>query len=287
MTRDDDFIGQLESYLDEFEGDTPMPDVTRDAIRAELPSIHQRPAWWPGWRLPEMNRSAVLAVGAAAVVIAALLGANVLRSGLNVGDSPATSPSLTEPAGALLEADRDTPLPPGTYFLTDGYPTQITFDPPDGYTACGDAFEEGVCSGTGAAIQFIIVDNVVADPCDRSQTLLDPPVGPTVDDLVVALTGLPEFEASSPVAITRDGYDGKQFELTAVVTPSCTLDSNGLRLWSTGRRVNGAGPGEVNIIQIFDVNGDRLMVAAAYQPTQPPGVRAALEESLDSIRLAP
>ena len=37
MTRNDDFIGQLEGYLDEYEGSTPLPDEVRDAIRAELP----------------------------------------------------------------------------------------------------------------------------------------------------------------------------------------------------------------------------------------------------------
>ena len=234
-----------------------------------------------------MNRSAVLAGGAAAVVIVALLGANLLGMGLNIGDPATTSPSPTEPPTPFLEADRDTPLPSGRYLLTAGYPMEITFDPPDGYTACGGAFEEGVCSDTGAALQFVIVDNVVADPCDRSDTLLDPPIGPSVDDLVTALAGLPEFEASTPVDITRDGFSGKQFELTALVTPSCELDDNGLRLWSTGRRVNGVGPGEVNIIQIFDVNGERLMAAAAYLPTSAPEARAELEESMDSIHLAP
>ena len=52
MTRDDDFIGQLEGYLDQYEGSTPLPDEVRDAIRAELPSTQQRPAWWPAGRCP-------------------------------------------------------------------------------------------------------------------------------------------------------------------------------------------------------------------------------------------
>ena len=42
MTRDDDdFTGQLEGYLDEYLGSTPLPDEPRDAIRAQLPSIRQ------------------------------------------------------------------------------------------------------------------------------------------------------------------------------------------------------------------------------------------------------
>ncbi len=68
MTRDDDFIGQLEGYLDEYEGSTPLPDEVRDAIRAQLPSTQQRPAWWPARRFPEMNSFAKFGLAAAAVV---------------------------------------------------------------------------------------------------------------------------------------------------------------------------------------------------------------------------
>ena len=52
MTHNDEFIGQLESYLDEYEGSTPLPEDVRDAIRAELPLTRQRPPWWPARRLP-------------------------------------------------------------------------------------------------------------------------------------------------------------------------------------------------------------------------------------------
>ena len=76
MTHNDEFIGQLESYLDEYEGSTPLPEDVRDAIRAELPSTRQRPPWWPARRFLEMNNMAKLGVAAAAVVVAALLGYN-------------------------------------------------------------------------------------------------------------------------------------------------------------------------------------------------------------------
>ena len=74
MTHNDEFIGQLESYLDEYEGSTPLPEEVRDAIRAELPSTQQRPPWWPARRLPHMNTIAKIALTAAAIVTVALLG---------------------------------------------------------------------------------------------------------------------------------------------------------------------------------------------------------------------
>ena len=79
MTRTDEFIGQLEDYLDDYEGSTPLPESVRDAIRAELPSTHQRPTWWPARRFPEMNNMAKLGIAAAAAVVAALLGYTLLR----------------------------------------------------------------------------------------------------------------------------------------------------------------------------------------------------------------
>ncbi|MEO7294741.1 MAG: hypothetical protein ABIZ57_01255, partial [Candidatus Limnocylindria bacterium] len=81
MTRQDEFTAQLEDYLDEYEGSTPLPEDVRNAIRAQLPSIHQRPAWWPARRFPEMNNTAKLALAAAAVVVAALVGIRYLLPG--------------------------------------------------------------------------------------------------------------------------------------------------------------------------------------------------------------
>ena len=72
MTRDDDFIGQLEGYLDEYEGSTPLPDEVRDAIRAQLPSINSARPGGPRGGCPSMNNRLRLGVAAVAVVAAAL-----------------------------------------------------------------------------------------------------------------------------------------------------------------------------------------------------------------------
>jgi hypothetical protein len=87
MTRDTDLIGLIEGYLDDFEGHTPLPDATRDAIRARLPSTMQRPAWWPGWRFLGMNTAIKYVLGAAAAVLVAIVGLTVLNGG-NVGAAP-------------------------------------------------------------------------------------------------------------------------------------------------------------------------------------------------------
>ena len=70
----------------------------------------------------------------------------------------------------------------------------------------------------GVGVGFVDVDNVFADPC-RAR-LADPPVGPTVDDLVTALADLPG-DATTAIDVTVDGFDGKQIEFTV---PDYTQD---------------------------------------------------------------
>ena len=52
MTAHDPFINQLEDYLDEYEGNTPLPEAVRDAIRAELPSTTSAPGLVAGAEVP-------------------------------------------------------------------------------------------------------------------------------------------------------------------------------------------------------------------------------------------
>ncbi len=54
MTRDDDFIGQLEGYLDEHEGLTPLPAAVRGAVRAQLSTTKQ--VGLRGWLLGRFPR---------------------------------------------------------------------------------------------------------------------------------------------------------------------------------------------------------------------------------------
>lgn len=213
-------------------------------------------------------------VAAAAVVLAVILGINYF-SGPNIGSDPEASPSPSAAASAAaspkpLPIVLGTPLSPGTYFLTS-FPVQLTvevpaFEPPaEWFAGCSDGgvLEQSVCTKSTPtanvmAVGILVADNVVADPC--SPELLDPPVGPTVDDLVAAISSLNGFEATAPLDVTVDGFDGKQFTVTAPNTPDCGLT------WATGSRTNGMGPGEANLVRILDVNGVRLLMTGAYDP---------------------
>ena len=56
------------------------------------------------------------------------------------------------------------------------------------------------------------VGNIFSDPCQWVE--IDPPVGPTVDDLAAAFADVPALNATAPTDVTVDGYHGKQIEFT-------------------------------------------------------------------------
>ena len=97
MRENDEFIGKVEDYLVEFDGETPLPGRVMDAIHAELPRTRQAKAG-PGFmRMPPMlstiSSRAPLGI-AAAVVVAVVLGAvfiNRINDQSGVAGDPAAS----------------------------------------------------------------------------------------------------------------------------------------------------------------------------------------------------
>jgi hypothetical protein len=181
-----------------------------------------------------------------------------------------------------------TNLAAGTYLSDGPIPVHAVMTVPEGWIACGGGREAFVaCSGPTniGAVDVLIVANVVSDPCDRSRALLDPPVGNSVDDLVAALSNLAGFAATDPVDITLDGFAGKEFELTAPAVPGCALGGLGLGTWTRPGGTNGVGPGEVNLLRIVDVNGVRVMIAAAHQPVASADEIAEVRAVFNSIHV--
>jgi hypothetical protein len=288
MTRDDDFIGQLEGYLDEYEGSSPLPEDVRNAIRAQLPSTKQRPAWWPGWRFPEMNQAMRIALASAAVVAVAVIGISLFR-GMNVGgqDLIGGSPSPTpEPA-----APSDGPLEAGTYsiapFTLPGGPISFTLTVPSGWEADGRSgvWPAGGPEGPdGAAVAFLQVEGLFADPCNGNTGEPDVAVGPSVDDLVTALGSQPTYESSAAGEVTVDGYPGKRLDLQL---PSdidfATCDGGQFWVWDAAPYAQ--GPGNRWQVTIIDVDGTRVVVLAEDFAGTPANIPAELQAIVDSVQI--
>jgi hypothetical protein len=276
MSTDRDTTRLVRSWLDE--GVTALPDRILDAVLDQVPATPQRRVWWPARRLFEMNRALAYGVAAAAaVVVAALLGFNYLISP-NIGARSPSEPSPT-PAAPADVMPPGGPLDAGPYQLGEAFPVPLAFDLPSGLESCGDAGERVVCLPSAIGVSFLTIENVVVDPCDPSDELRDPPVGPSVDDLVTAIRELPGFQASSVADVTVDGYAGKEFEVTAPVNPGC-----GLATWASPGRVNGVGEAETNRIRIVDVDGTRVAIFLAYFPSTPHADVIQLQEIVDSVR---
>jgi hypothetical protein len=229
-----------------------------------------------------------------------LTGAGLLVAacGADVGTTTSPPPaSETASAPSAAASPRQLPseelpvdLTAGSYSLAE-FPVAITFDipplePPAVWFACSpSAVEQAVCYESaaipGVAVTFQIVDNVVAGCADQETAeLLDPPVGPSVDDLVTAISSLEGYEATAPVDITVSGFQGKEFTLTAVMH-GCGAT------WATADRITGMGSGESNLLRILDVDGVRVVIAGAYHASTPEADVATIEQVMDSVQIQP
>ena len=157
--------------------------------------------------------------------MAVVLAAGACASGPEAADAPGASsvaPSETDTAPTLQDiftvVEPLSPVEPGSYFI------DADLDPYTSLRVVFDISAEEWSSWLGAAkfgpngghvgVSITTVVNLVTDGC-RDHLAADPPVGPTVDDLATALSGLAPFEVTSPPSdVTLEGYRGKHMELT-------------------------------------------------------------------------
>jgi hypothetical protein len=172
------------------------------------------------------------------------------------------------------------------YTLANGFPVSVAFEVPAGYGGCSPLpTEQGLCAeGDNRGISFVIVENLVADPCDASQGQLDPPLGPSVDDLATGLERLPGFMATRGTPGELDGHAAQRLTLIAPTRPDACVTTT-VQAWIvTPTRTNGVEFGERNELWILEVQGTRLMIALAYQPGTPPDVLDEMRDIVESVR---
>ena len=284
MSTERDVERIVRSWMDE--GVTALPDRVLDLVLDQLPATPQRRVPWLARMFSLTNNPLGLAL-AAAVVVALVLGISLL-SRPRVGDNPQPTPTPRPSASPISLPGATWPLEPGTYSLPS-FPLGIIFEVPAGWHSCSESLvEQSVCYTPTDAIEdtrvsFVIVENVVVDPCSPGKEGLEPPVGPSVDDLVAAISSLEGFEASAPIDLIVDGYHGKSFTLTTPRNPGCDM-----KTWAAADRTNNVSPGEVNLLHVLDVNGTRLVITGDYFPGEPAaaGLRAAVEQIIASVQIS-
>jgi hypothetical protein len=265
MTKRNDFIGDLEDYLVDFDGETPLPERVRDALDAELQATRQvRPG--AGRRKgPTMSSStpniARWGLVAAGLVVAVGLGAAIVLPGRGGGGgaavaSPTPIPSLTPtpaptrpPVSSLTTLHAAVSVPcsdlptaelcirPGTYALGEAVPGGSVEVPAGwwewnpGIGSVGLLVEHpDVPGGSGWGVVLTQVGDVSRDPCDRSAGIHARDDVDTPAELAAVMASWPGFQATPAGPINFGDVQGVHTQLiTSSTSPLCT----GPVLWTT------------------------------------------------------
>ena len=220
--------------------------------------------------------------------------------------TPSPAPSSTSVAQDIWSFEPLGPIKPGTYFidpdLDPSTPLRVVYEiRAEGWSQWIGGAKFNDAGHVGVSITTVV--NLVRDGCQSSWA--DPPVGPSVDDLAVALAALAPFQVTSPPSdVTMYGYSGKHLEWTVTDLPTTgegddqtftgCVDGK-LKSWvapidtaEPGDAYYGyTGPGYVEEFWILDVEGTRLMIASEGSPGSPPEDVAERDAILDSIRIEP
>jgi hypothetical protein len=286
---DNDFDRTARLWLQE--GPSQLADRVLETALDEIHVTRQRRVWWPARRFPPMVNVMRLAA-LAAVLVVAVAGVNLLLPGDGGPGGQLASPApFPIPRGALLVGD-PVPLEPGTYVTAGPFLVRAYLTVPPGWDGhLGGPYAAYLSRGRIAGeVMIFIFDNVYVDPCDYGKGLLNPKPGPTVDDLVAALTAMPGVQATASTDATLGGYAAKQLTFTAPDDfAACTVSPDGYAaVWRLPLGADYAmGPAQHDRIWVLDVGGQRIVVVAPDHPGQTAQDKAEVQGILDSIRLAP
>ena len=284
MSTDRDTTRIVRSWLRADEHDSA--DRVLDAVLDRLDTTPQRRSTrWPARRLSEMNNTAKLALGGAAVVVVALLGIGFLSpSGLGLGSAgPTETPTpIPTPTPQLLATG---PLDAGTVMASPHDSISVSFTVPEGW----EGFE-GTCvmAGTGTTapdgmgICFPeVVGGLYSDPCHPAAQA-DIPIGPSVDDLATALTEQTAYESTDPADVTLGGYSGKRVDLQL---PTDVAACGEFYPWNGS--IYAQGPDNRWNVWILDVDGTRFVIVSTYFPGTSEKDLAEQQAIVDSMRIEP
>jgi hypothetical protein len=180
-------------------------------------------------------------------------------------------------------------LDAGTYStrLIWEIPFELRFTVPDGWQS-----RDVEVFGDEVSVGFHLAGNTYSDPCGR--VLMDPPTGPTIDDLADALAALPGFDATEPRPVTADGLADARF-LELAVRDDAGCETPGL--WAdppdsyNGEGVVGGPAWGADLpnmkVWILDVDGVRLVVSGLWSDTATQAALDQLQGVLNSVRIVP
>jgi hypothetical protein len=254
------------------DGVTSLPEHVLDRVLDEVPAIPQERGGFAAWRNPFVSNALKLALAAAAVVAVVVAGLNLVPqsdSGVG-GPSPSGSPS---PLPSIETESITMRAGPVTLYVVK----------PTAWSEFSDSGEPpfstirgGTAPPTGMSVYFYAPTTTYQDPCN--EVPVDPPLGPSVDDLVQALREIPNMTTTDPVASTLGGLPATYLEMTTDVTLPCA--PNQFYIWDGNWT---QGQGQIVRTWVLEVNGTRIVASALRYPDATEQALAEQQIVIDSI----
>jgi len=249
-------------------------DVSRiaGAVLDQVDTIPQRrAARWPARRTPTMNKFLAIGLGAAAVIVAVVLGAQIFSSpngGFGSDSTPTVTPEPTPSTAAGLPVG-------SSLTLSSEIPVYVTIPAPGWAMEDVLLAKRGTSSSDGASVitGWVGGDPMIpSDPCHWAGTMPDAPAT-TLEEIVDALGRQATRDASEPVDVTVDGYPGKSITLHVPDDPFTDCDEGKFCTLSFG---DGAAcdmwfqmPGLIDELWIVDRDGEFVFTAGSHWSETP------------------
>jgi len=262
------------------DGPSTMPDRVVGNVAGRIARQPQRRSWRLRGR-PFMNTQIKLIAAAAAAVVLAVAGWNLLPKTGSVGGPPSAAPTAPPlPDGKLHAGDyvmRVVPGDPMTFLITA----------PEGWQGFGGFFLGGTHASdapTGVGISVNHDPEVVSNPCDSAAHTPGPGgSSPSIDDLVAAIESRADLQVSGVTDAVLAGYRGKRLDIQFPTTLACSNQY----VFAEPKGLYANGPANRWRVWLLDVGGQTAVVVLLDYAATPATDRAAAEAAIASIRITP
>ena len=298
MTADRDTTRVVRSWLrtDEHES----ADRVLETVLSRLDTTPQRRRMLPSRRLAQMNTQLKLLIAAAAVVVVAVVGYQLLPRTGSVGGQPPTAPPTPTPvATPAPQAPTAGPtatlpaIPPAGALAIGRHPLTLegvpfTFEIAHTGWVSNGAFgfdKEPIPGATGASFIYWEhdADGVFTDPCGDVEA---PPVGRSAAAIAAAIAAIPGIElVAGPTAVT---IGGKPAQYVAIRIPDVIACApNHFYLWYDSSLPDNAryatDTGSTIRVWIIEVDGKRVQLDGETYKGAGPEIGDELQAIIDSI----
>ena len=291
-TSDRDVNRAIRSWLheDRHEDVSRVAAAVLDRVEA---TPRRRATWWPARRTPTMNKFLAFGLGAAAVVVALLVGVQLFSSPAGGTGGPPTSTATPE----LTPEPTPDPTPSAAAGLPIGSSQELSSEIPIHVTIPAQGWakvDEGIFekNGDGSPDGAIVITGwigdplIPGDPCQWASTMPDTPAT-TLDEIVEALGRQATRDASEPVDVTADGYPGKSITLHVPDDPFTDCDEGEFCTLNFGDGsecdMRFHDPGTIDELWIVEVDGEFIFTAGTHMSETPADVVEEVSAILGSM----